>query len=948
MFFEEFFKNRGENIEPNQYNEVVVKCPFPHDKGFEENASASFNTKKRIYKCFACTAEDRDKGMSETSFISKVFDTTYDNAAKLKNLLMDSSGANQLTTNLLQNKELKTYLNETRGLNDTTIMDYKLGYMGAGIIYPVYLHGMLFDTRTYNKDHAPDEPKVKSRKGAKPLLFPFDHWVHDERVTILCAGENDTLLGRQNGFNCVETTLGEGSVPKIVINLFKGKKVYICYDADSAGKKSSQRMAFYLREAGADVYIITLPLSGTKDDKDLTDYFLKHNNKSEDFQRLIDNASLFTEEQYVEQKNKEYQLVDLWNVKQSRYSDQYISSRVMQMGHFELPLVDIPSHMEWACLGETESQVCAACPRWTKNGSGEWSLDSDNLEDLLELVEVNKEAQFKGMRRVCGIPAKCPNSRINVMSKKHVEKVVLSPDVETESEVSGFKQAELHAYVLDGDTVDGEKYRMYFKRVPNPKDQSIVLIVDKFENSDNAINMFKVTPEFISAMKVWQGDPYTIMKKRWMELGKKAVGKYLPEHVFYAADITYHGILDINFMGKIMKGHPEGLMIGASRTGKSEVLKALNWFFGLGNYTEVKNASTAGLIGGVDKSSNGTYRISWGEIPKNHKGLLFLDEISGLPPEVYKHLTGVRSERVAVIAKIQKGMAPAKTRLLWVGNPKTKEDGRSKTLYDYSSGVDVCLDLFPADEDVSRFDFIVLVPEPAEYISPLNEDGTVPPPPQLPNELKDLIRWAWSRTHHQVKFDAYVEKYIEHVALNLNKDFGSSVKIVGIEATKKIARIATAVAAACFSASEDGETVIVKKEHIDWTRDFLISCYDNDIFQLKTYVQNERKFSTTNDEINLQVAQLVKKYPMVMKVLLEQESVPTYVLQSVGGLNSKDEFNHLIHTMYGAGLLNAVKGGNYSATRRLKLAIAVLKNKKQPKQVDTGEPRSFSDRINLQ
>lgn len=944
-FFEQFFQNRGESIEPNHQNEVQVRCPFPHDKGLETNASASFNVKHRIYNCFACTAEDRDTGMSETSFISRIFGSTYDDANKLKNLLIDSNGMEQLTDYLLQNAELKDYLNNHRGLTDETIKEYKLGYMGDGIVYPITLYGMLFDKRTYNKDAEPPEPKIKSVKDAKPLLFPFDYWVNDERPTIMTAGENDTLLGRQFGFNCVETTLGEGSIPKMLLSFFKGRTVYLCYDADDAGRKSALRMAFYLKDAGADVYIITLPLSGTKGDKDLTDYFLKHNKKTEDFQSLIESAPAFTQEEYIEQKNKEFKLVDLWNVKQSRYSEQYISSRVMQMGHFELPLVDVPSHMEWSCRGETDSKTCMTCP--VANQSGEWFLESENLEDVLRLVDVNEDAQFRGTRRLCGIPSKCPNSRIKVKSKKHVEKVILAPDVETESELSGFKQAEVHAYVLDGDTEDGNRYRMYFKRMANPKDGTLVLVVDKVENSDNAINSFKVTPEFLNAMKLWSGDPYIVMKKRFEELGKKAVGKYLPEMVFYAADITYHGVLDMNFMGRMMKGHPEGLMVGASRTGKSDVLKVLNWFYGLGNYTEVKNASTAGLIGGVEKSSNGTYRINWGEIPRNNRGLLFLDEISGIHPEVFKHLTGVRSERVAVIAKITKGKAPAKTRLLWVGNPKVKENGRSKTLHDYSYGVDVCLDLFPADEDVSRFDFIVLVPEPAEYISPLNDDGTVPEPPQLPNELKDLIRWVWSRTANQVKFDAYVEKYIEHVALKLNNDFGSTVKIVGIEATKKIARIATSVAAACFSASEDGETIIVKKEHVDWTRDFLIRCYDNDIFRLKEFVQNERKFSTTTDEINLQIAQFAKKYPMMIKVLLEQESVPTYVLQNVGGVNSKDEFNHVIHTLYSIGAINTETKGNFSATRRLKLAIAVLKNKASAKKIDADKPKSFSDKINL-
>ena len=472
MFFEQYFKNRGENIEPNHNHEVQVRCPFPHDKGLEENASASFNTEQRIYKCFACTAEDRERGMSETSFIAKIFNTNYDNAIKLRNLIQgDDTGWEIATTNLLGNAELKYYLNETRGLTDDTIVQYRLGYTGDGIIYPVFLHGLLFDTRTYRKD---EDPKIKSRPNAKPLLFPYDAWMNDNRPTIMTAGENDTLLGRQNGFNCVETTLGEGSIPKILLNAFKGKSVYVCYDCDSAGKKSSLRIAYYLKEAGANVYIIDLGLTGTKDDKDLTDYFLKHNKKTEDFQSLIDSAPLFTAEQHAEQKNKEHELVDLWNVKQSRYSDRYISSRVMQMGHFEIPLVDVPSHIEWQCMGSVESSnVCAMCPRRIKDNSGEWSLDSDNLEDLLELVDVNKEGQRRGMMRVCGIPSKCPNSRMIVQAKKHVEKVILTPDVETESEASGYRSAELHAYVLNGDTEDGNRYRMYFKRMPHPRDQTL-------------------------------------------------------------------------------------------------------------------------------------------------------------------------------------------------------------------------------------------------------------------------------------------------------------------------------------------------------------------------------------------------------------------------------------------------------------------------------------------
>jgi isocitrate dehydrogenase len=79
-----------------------------------------------------------------------------------------------------------------------------------------------------------------------------------------------------------------------------------------------------------------------------------------------------------------------------------------------------------------------------------------------------------------------------------------------------------------------------------------------------------------------------------------------------------------------------------------------------------------------------------------------------------------------------------------------------------------------------------------------------------------------------------------------------------------------AIAACYFSTDSTGECVVVKKEHVDWVRDFLIRCYDNDIFQLKQFVANERKFSTVTDDVVKQTATLVKKYPMIIKLLLEK------------------------------------------------------------------------------
>jgi hypothetical protein len=95
--------------------------------------------------------------------------------------------------------------------------------------------------------------------------------------------------------------------------------------------------------------------------------------------------------------------------------------------------------VEWECRGALESKVCESCPFHVQNKSGEWILDSENLGDVLNLVEVTTAQQEKAIKRLCHIPEKCPNSRVSVIAKKHIERVLLSPDVETENESSGYQ-----------------------------------------------------------------------------------------------------------------------------------------------------------------------------------------------------------------------------------------------------------------------------------------------------------------------------------------------------------------------------------------------------------------------------------------------------------------------------------------------------------------------------
>src|SRR5699024_7296556 len=71
-------------------------------------------------------------------------------------------------------------------------------------------------------------------------------------------------------------------------NKFEGKKVYICYDSDKAGRKGAEKVSkALLRQPEIEVYIIDLDLS---EGEDVTDFFMKYKKRSKEFLQLMDEA----------------------------------------------------------------------------------------------------------------------------------------------------------------------------------------------------------------------------------------------------------------------------------------------------------------------------------------------------------------------------------------------------------------------------------------------------------------------------------------------------------------------------------------------------------------------------------------------------------------------------------------------------------------------------------
>lgn len=899
--------------------EANVCCPFEHDKGYDTRPSAHINLEKGVFHCKTCVAEGRHNGMSEIGFISTLYGITYEKAIAYLGKFSDYEelpDAWESTTDALLETEYADYLRNERGLNDDTIRKYQLGYTGDGIRYPILVYGQLCDVRTYQPDGT---PKMRSRKGASPLLFPFDEWLASDGDTLLCAGENDTLVARQLGFNALCVTGGEGTFPDVFLHLFKGRTVNICYDMDAAGISASKIVAFKLAQAGATVRLVTLSgLTGGKSDKDITDALVKRKLPASYLSEMIDAAIPFNEDMMKAEKNKAYPLINLWDVPHGKYHNRDLSCRVVASGNYDMPM-RTPSAIEWKCNGaDDESKVCAVCP--LRNRSGYWTLDEDNIHTVMELVDVNHEQQKKAIHKFIHMPTKCPNGEYTIMARQEVRKVILTPDMETE-----YKDVEQYAYVVGHALEDGLRYRVFFRSYAHPlDDQRVFMIIHKSEDSDNALNTFQMTPKIYEELKVFQGDPFDKMRER-VEQAHALTRTYRPpDMIVHAVNIVYHSPLKF-FLNDSLKGYPEALIVGESRTGKSETARKLQQHYGIGNMVAVKGASTAGLLGGAEKALSGGFRIAWGTIPRNNKGLLILDEMSGMSRDVMASLTDLRSSGVATVHKISSGKAPAHTRMLWLSNPRVQTNGTSKDIREYPSGVDVILDLVGSDEDIARFDFcLMIVREEGSTVAPFEK----PSVEILPSELyRNLIYWVWSRTEDQVLFQEGVSEYLVQVTNRLNNQFDSRIKFFGNEAWKKLARIAVACAGCTFS-TDDGTNLVVKREHIDWAAEFMTKCYDNDLFRLREYARERKLLDETNESVNQLMLSFIRNHKVMVNAIHQATTpIPMFNLQAMAGLEQA-KFMTIINTL-SANYLIRVNREGVEATRRFRQAMEVVKRTEQ-------------------
>ena len=121
----------------------------------------------------------------------------------------------------------------------------------------------------------------------KPYLFGWEQLPQRGEQVFITGGEKDVLSLASHGFHAISLNSETAHVSEEVLDELSSrfKRIIFLYDSDETGKKESELRVQEHKEKYP-VERIILPLTGTKSDKDISDYF-RNGNQGETFKKLF-------------------------------------------------------------------------------------------------------------------------------------------------------------------------------------------------------------------------------------------------------------------------------------------------------------------------------------------------------------------------------------------------------------------------------------------------------------------------------------------------------------------------------------------------------------------------------------------------------------------------------------------------------------------------------------
>lgn len=609
--------------------------------------------------------------------------------------------------------------------------------------------------------------------------------------------------------------------------------------------------------------------------------------------------------------------------------DKPIRVKIRVAGQADAPYM-VPSKVSvFSGSDDCERAGCAL------HGAG-GSMTLDFTKDLRTLVALCNvpDAQHKTIIRDLIQKNSCKRFGIDLGSPVALHELAVMPKAVSifakEESIDG-EYVYKHVYVLGNKHLKVNSYYEAIGRVyPHPKTQKGTMVITAVEPLQDVIEDFDLE-EAKPLFKTYSAHaPEALMGQLIADIRNNIVKVGGRDAALMSVLMTLHSPIILKWQPgdePPQGGWMQTLIIGDTGEAKSQMVERLMRHIDLGDIHSAQTSGRPGLLYTIVNKDSAHNFIQWGAFVLNDRGLLVIDEASGLAKQEYAELRNARRDGIFKVSRSVTGEAETRTRLLILSNPAYGKDMRHT-----QNGIEACLGLFE-DADIRRFDLVVGFTAgqvKAEDIAALDE-----PVAHLftPEVLRANILWAWSRKQEDILWMPGAAERVKLAADRLNKKYaGSNIHLLSMDAKEKIARMAQALAATLHSTDDLHVMLHVKPEHVDCVEGIVDSIYSSKDLGFSTYVRTHSEpadtdWSVLESQVGHDLEFLGVTYDDIMSVFMENSSVDSHLMESIcadpkvaKSVTRKMTTHKLIRKAY--------RGGGYQPTARLGELIRRWSDKK--------------------
>lgn len=872
------------NWDHSDDNQKYACCPLH----VEKTPSFTVNVDTQEWYCHGC-----GKGGSEKEFLMAYYDVD-NKVAKSALTQWEKKGTmpfpkdddiNKWHNTLLNNpKELQVLLNF--GFTIDVIKQLSIGLEDIRITFPIKSKtGHWVNVRKYLPPHrrvtgGNNQKCINIRNLGQRRYYPYIAFEDDSQPIVIVEGEKDMVAARSQGINAVTGT-GGSAIPSEELRLFQDKDVALMLDTDSVGERVVRMYIVMLKPIAKSIQVIRLP------DKDFVEYYENHHDAN------IWQYCTGMQQYEHEHENREAQDTSLVKSEFTENLNTWVKLNNMSVVGVEPRIYSIPRKLKVTCRNLKCNKPCPISI--SGDGTSNVVIDVDPRQTL-QFIDSSDNAQDTYIRKLFG----CKSAIAEGMDYLNVQKLIFQ---ESASFIDGLEEASFEnrygIYMYTDYRLSATlKYNFEACRVTDPRSQQNYYVIRDAQKVDAAQQI--MSEQDLQFFHDQAQDCITAD-----QLISKHYNTWLPvlaiegrEDLFGALILTYCSVTEIPWQGGLIKGWLDTMVIGDTRTGKSQMAQRFVKQLGLGGYINGENARRTGVIGGVQKFGD-SWVVTWGAIPMNDRGLLMIDEASGLEIEDVKDLSSTRSSGAVTLNKIVKGEARARTRLIWLSNPRS-----GKNLSDfYWKGFGAFQEFIPVMEDQARYDLVLTAArEDVEVLQGVETDSK----PSF-SLWRSLISQAWSVGADDIVLSKEISNGVREVSKKINDDLGGGSLVVGVAVHEKILRLTCAFAVLCGS-FVNGRLIVTAK-HLQFADQFLRQSLNKPSFGYGDFIREFKRAQLKRKENMDFVRALVATHP-ALKSLLTASSFKGFQFQEILGID-RTQSSAILSDLITRGLLRPGHGASY-------------------------------------